>query len=59
MKRKTIEYAFSQENWPDFAAGFCFPKKFFLLLAMLRDPSQHVSWRGSALLKEGGKRNVS
>jgi len=40
MKRKTIEYTFSQENWPDFAASFFFPKKFFLLLAMVHHPRQ-------------------
>jgi hypothetical protein len=43
MKRKTTECALSQENWPDFAASFFFPRMFFLLLAMLRHPRQQVS----------------
>jgi hypothetical protein len=51
MKRKMIERAISQENWPDFAAGFFFSRRFFLLLAMLRRPRQQDSWRSSALPK--------
>jgi len=43
MKRKTIEYALSQANRPYFAAGFFFPRMFFLLLAMLRRPRQQDS----------------